>query len=110
MNGLMFPKPEPRVIVKIRKERDRAVLERQCRADVKRRDKGRCVIPGCKEHGSHLHHIKFRSRGGKFHSSNCCLLCVKHHQCVHAALITIEGDANDHLTIHGARELLRIGL
>ncbi len=65
-----FPKPTPRVIVKIHKRRDLAALEREVRAAVRKRDHGRCVVPGCKERSRHLHHITYRSRGGKWRTGN----------------------------------------
>ena len=107
---LAFPKGTPRVVDRIAKKRDYAKQERECRAAVKKRDHGRCVVPGCKEFSRHVHHIVFRSRGGKWSSQNCCSLCVQHHQLVHAGLITITGDADVHLTITGDAKYLRFRL
>ena len=104
------PKPIPRVIAKVWKTRDLAKLERDCRAEVRRRDHGKCQRPGCKASAVHCHHIKFRSRGGRWVSSNIVSLCVDCHKLVHARLITISGDANVHLDFHGSAELLRFGL
>jgi 5-methylcytosine-specific restriction endonuclease McrA len=105
-----IPKGRPRVVDRIQKKRDLAQQERDCRAAVKRRDKGRCVVPGCKEASVHLHHITYRSKGGKWRTGNIASLCVKHHQMVHAALIQISGDADEHLTITGSKDLLRFKL
>jgi 5-methylcytosine-specific restriction endonuclease McrA len=82
-------------------------MRRACRAAVKKRDKGRCVIPGCKEAAQHMHHIVYRSHGGKWHSENICSLCVTHHQLVHAGLIQIAGNADVHLDITGDLKHLR---
>lgn len=109
-SGFAIPKGTPRVVDRITKKRDLAAMERECRIAVKKRDKGRCVVPGCKEASVHLHHITYRSRGGKWRSENVCSLCVKHHQMVHAALIQISGNADEHLTIEGDRDLLKFKL
>ena len=94
-----IPKGTPRVIDRIQQKRDYAKQERECRIAVKQRDKGRCVVPGCREASKHLHHIVYRSRGGKWQSGNIASLCVMHHQMVHAALIQIDGNADEGLTI-----------
>lgn len=108
--GLAFPKGTPRVVDRIAKKRDYAKQERDCRIAVKARDHGRCVVPGCKESSRHLHHIVFRSRGGKWRTGNIASLCVKHHQFLHAGLISITGDADVHLTITGDAKYLRFTL
>jgi len=105
-----FPKGTPRVLDRIEKKRDLAKMERDCRIAVKKRDKGKCVVPGCKDASVHLHHVTYRSRGGKWRSGNIASLCVKHHQLVHAGLIQIAGDADVHLTITGDAKLLRFKL
>lgn len=106
-SGLPFAKSTPRVVDRLARKKDLAKQERECRATVKRRDKGKCVIPGCKDASRHLHHITYRSKGGKWRTGNIASLCVKHHQFVHAALIHIDGDADVHLTITGDMTLLR---
>jgi len=77
----------------------RASDERICRQAVHRRDSGRCVVPKCRNRSRHLHHIMYRSRGGKWITSNICSLCVEHHQQVHGALLQIRGNADKRLTI-----------
>lgn len=109
-SGLQFPKGTPRVLDRIEKKRDLAKQERDCRAAVKKRDHGRCVVPWCKEVSRHLHHILYRSRGGKWRTGNIASLCVKHHQYLHGGLITITGDADVHLTITGDARYLRFKL
>lgn len=84
--------------------------ERDCRDIVKKRDKGKCVIPGCKEKSDHLHHITYRSKGGKWRSGNICSLCASHHQMVHLGKIQIEGNADDELKITGDVAALRFKL
>lgn len=104
------PKGQSRVEMKRDKRLTNAAQETLCRSQVKARDKGRCVVPGCKERSVHLHHIVYRSKGGKWRSENMCSLCVGHHGLVHAGKITITGDANCHLTITGDRKYLEFKL
>lgn len=110
---LAFPKASKlRVEVKREKRLDDASQEREARAFVKKRDKGKCVIPGCKEAGQHLHHVTPRSRSKKhrWFTSNLCLLCQGHHGMVHGGRITISGDANVHLDIKGSKKDLAFRL
>lgn len=108
--SVAVPKPEPRIYGKQRRTRDLAKQERDCRDAVRKRDKGRCVVPGCKEKSQHLHHILYRSRGGKWRTGNIASLCVVHHQLVHAGRIRISGDADDELIITGDRKDLEFRL
>lgn len=107
---LAFPKGRPRVLDRIQARKDKEAQERLCRKQVLARDKGKCVIPGCKEKSVHLHHIQYRSRGGKWRSENICSLCVKHHQLLHAGLITITGNADVHLDVTGDKKYLKFKL
>lgn len=107
---LAYPKGTPRVVDRIERKRELASQERACRQAVKKRDHGRCVIPGCRDASKHLHHILYRSRGGKWRSENVCSLCVHHHQLLHGGLIQIAGNADEHLTITGDAKYLRFKL
>jgi hypothetical protein len=109
---LAFPKPLPRIVARHIRKLDLAQLERQCRTNVRRRDKGKCVVPGCKERGSHLHHIVYRSHSRRMTwlTSNCASLCPSHHALQHAGKISISGNADEHLTITGARKYLAFRL
>jgi|SRR6185436_13829220 len=107
---LAFPKGPPRVVDRIARKAALASQERLCRAAVKRRDHGRCQIPGCREMSRALHHIVFRSQGGKWRTPNVCSLCTRHHQLLHGGLITISGNADEHLTITGDAKYLRFKL
>lgn len=100
---LAIPKGPLRIDARRQKRLDRAEQERHCRMEVHARDHSRCVVPGCKEPSAHLHHIVYRSKGGTWRSENICSLCVGHHSLVHAGRITISGNANEHLTIHGSK-------
>lgn len=112
MTGFKFGKPEPRIYRQKAQKQDAAAQERLCRALVKRRDHGKCIVPGCKETYAHLHHIVFRSqsKAKRWLTSNCCLLCTAHHQLLHAGLITITGNADEHLTIVGDKRDLAFKL
>ena len=101
-------KPRPRVLDRLERKQQLAKDERECRAAVKKRDKGRCVVPGCNDAGTNKHHIVYRSRGGKFDTKNIASLCVVHHQLVHACILKIEGDADNHLSITGPAKYLRL--
>ncbi len=98
---LMFPKGQPRVLDRIAQKHALAAAERLCRKVVKARDKGRCRVTGCKDASTEMHHIVYRSHGGKHISSNCVSLCTLHHKFVHAGLLTITGDADKKLTFEG---------
>ena len=106
--GFKFAKPEPRIVDKKRATLDAHAAERACRAFVKSRDKGRCVVPGCKtpREGIEMHHVipRSRSRRLKWHTGNNALLCRSHHSLRHAGKIQITGDANGELMILGARK------
>lgn len=99
--GFTFGKGTPRVIDRIAQKASVAKQERDCRLAVKARDKGRCRVPSCKATSVHLHHVTFRSQGGKWQSCNIVSLCVQHHQFVHAGLLSISGDADARLTFEG---------
>lgn len=103
-------KGTPLAVEKRDRRLDRATEERVCREAVKRRDKGRCVVPGCKDASDHLHHITYRSKGGKWRTGNICSLCASHHAMVHAGKIDITGNADEELTIHGSRKDLSFKL
>ena|SRR4026207_1209454 len=112
MTGLKFGKPEPRIVAKKLRQKHDAKDERECRAFVKMRDKGKCRIPGCKEYGAELHHIVPRSQSKKrrWLSGNCLLLCTDHHRLRHAGVIQITGDANGEIVITGDVNRLRFRL
>jgi hypothetical protein len=92
-------KGTPRVIDRLQQKRDLAAQERACRLAVQARDQGRCVVPRCRRRSAHLHHIRYRSLGGRWTTANVCSLCPTHHQLVHAARLVIAGNADTTLTI-----------
>lgn len=105
--GLMFPKPEPRVIARTAREAAKATQRRKVYQAVNVRDRYRCVACGkpadpraldMMRHGHH-HHIQYRSRGGKDTTANVVLLCARDHADLHAGRLTITGNADRTLKI-----------
>jgi hypothetical protein len=65
------------------------------RRKVKRRDHGRCRMPGCTStRNLDLHHIVPREQGGTHEIENLITLCESHHLAHHAGAIVIEGTAS----------------
>jgi hypothetical protein len=64
------------------------------RRQVERRDRGRCVVPGCRaSRYLHIHHVVPRAHGGAHVAGNLCLLCTAHHRAVHDGRRRIAGEA-----------------
>jgi hypothetical protein len=62
------------------------------RRDVMRRDRGRCVVPGCRQAVFvDIHHIVLRSEGGDHDPDGLILLCSAHHRAQHRGQLIIEG-------------------
>src|SRR4051812_34794803 len=60
------------------------------------RDKGQCVVPGCRScRYLEVHHIIWREHGGWNCITNLVLLCDAHHAQLHDGLIVITGRAPD---------------
>lgn len=110
--GLRFAKPELSAKAKKRRDKQDQQNERAAREIVRKRDHGKCRIPGCKERSEHCHHIVFRSRsrGQRWNPANLCSLCVDHHTLVHKGIIKIEGSADEELIITGDVDRLRFRL
>ena len=111
-SSLAHPKGKLRVEEKREQRLSQAEQERTARAAVRKRDGGKCVIPGCKEKAEHLHHITYRSHSKKrkWHTGNLASLCVGHHAMVHAGRIRISGDADVHLDVFGDKKDLSFKL
>ena len=90
--------------------RDVQAQERACRAIGRKRDHGRCCVPGCRDRAEHLHHITYRSKGGKWRPENLASLCPSHHEMVHQGKITISGNADDELIVTRDAAALRFKL
>jgi hypothetical protein len=63
------------------------------RRQVERRDRGRCVVPGCRSQYLHIHHLEPRADGGTHVARNLALLCSVHHGAVHDGRLRITGQA-----------------
>jgi 5-methylcytosine-specific restriction endonuclease McrA len=88
------PKPKPRVVVQRERRATLAQMIKIVRAVVWRRDGGRCRA--CAHRAYQIHHVRYRSQGGRWTTANCVLLCRTCHQDVHARILAITGsDADD---------------
>jgi len=58
------------------------------------RDGWQCCYPGCRARKNlEVHHIRFRSRGGPDEPWNLAVVCVFHHELIHAGQIALTGHA-----------------
>jgi hypothetical protein len=73
------------------------------RRKVMRRDKGRCVVPGCKNtQFVDVHHINPRSEGGDHAPDTLAVTCCAHHRAVHSGKLIIEGRVSTGLVFRHA--------
>jgi 5-methylcytosine-specific restriction endonuclease McrA len=109
---LAHPKPEIRAVLKKRREKWDQKNERACREITRKRDLGKCRIPGCSEHATELHHIvpRSQSKRKRWQTSNCVWLCKDHHQLRHAGIIQISGNADEEIIVTGDVDRLRFRL
>lgn len=107
-----LPKPEPRCVAKRRAEKFGQQQERAAREITRKRDKGKCRIPGCTERATELHHIVPRSHSKKrrWDTRNLVWLCTDHHRLRHAGVIQIGGDADREIEVTGDLDALRFRL
>jgi 5-methylcytosine-specific restriction endonuclease McrA len=91
-SGLKFAKPRPRLLDKRAVKATLAKQWWEVRRRVKERDGDRCRV--CGKPGFEVHHIEFRSRGGKDDTKNLVLLCKRHHEDVHGHVLEIAGNPN----------------
>ncbi|HSN89623.1 MAG TPA: hypothetical protein VLS93_00205 [Anaeromyxobacteraceae bacterium] len=67
--------------------------------EVRDRDGGHCLVPGCSRWASHAHHVEFRSHGGGDEPENQAGACGFHHlRCIHGGWLRVVGRAPDALT------------
>ncbi len=98
---LKLPKPLPRILVKMAKATLQDAQERQVRQQVYQRDGLRCFYPSCRRRPTDMAHIKARSLGGKFVSSNLLRACRAHHQQYDGGLLRLTGNPDRHtLKVH----------
>lgn len=107
-----IPKPEPRCVAKKRRAKVDARDERACREIVRKRDGGKCRIPGCTERASEAHHITYRSKSKarRWDPANLVSLCKDHHDLRHAGVIHISGNADEEIIVTGDVDRLRFRL
>ena len=105
-------KPEPRCVTKKHREKVDARDERACREIVRKRDGGKCRIPGCIERATEAHHIVYRSKSKarRWDPANLVSLCREHHQLLHAGVIHISRNADEEIIVTGDTERLRFRL
>jgi hypothetical protein len=67
------------------------------------RDRGRCIVPGCRNATYvDLHHLDLRSEGGSNDPDNLVVLCGAHHRAVHRGRLRIDGRASSGLRVRHA--------
>jgi len=61
---------------------------------VRRRDHGKCCVPGCRaSRNVDLHHVVHREHGGGHEAENLTLTCTAHHRALHEGKLLITGSA-----------------
>jgi 5-methylcytosine-specific restriction endonuclease McrA len=90
MARLRFAKPQPKILVQRAARAQLVDTIKVVRATVWRRDQGRCRACG-RRRGAQIHHVRFRSHGGRWTVANCVWLCRACHQDVHAGLWRVTG-------------------
>jgi hypothetical protein len=73
------------------------------RREVFLRDRGRCVVPGCRNAAYvDLHHLDLRSEGGSDDPDNLVVLCGAHHGAAHRGRLRIDGKVSTGLRVRHA--------
>jgi predicted HNH restriction endonuclease len=90
-----LPKPTPGTARAMQRARARLAKTRLAAACVlvRERDGGQCVVCGMPD--VEVHHIKFRSQGGKHDPENLVCLCADCHGAVHARRLWLTGPASE---------------
>ncbi|MBK9032369.1 MAG: hypothetical protein IPL61_13835 [Myxococcales bacterium] len=64
------------------------------RRAVVRRDRGRCVVPGCRaSRWLDVHHLRPRASGGSHLPENLAVVCTAHHAAIHDGRLVVTGRA-----------------
>jgi hypothetical protein len=67
------------------------------------RDRGRCVVPGCRNATYlDLHHLDLRSDGGDHDPDNLVVLCGAHHRAAHRGRLRIDGKVSTGIRVRHA--------
>lgn len=80
-------KPRPRLLSKWQKEIQKDTNWRKVSAVVRKRDGGKCRC--CGKPGNQIHHIVYRSHGGKDDAGNLILTCGDCHAAIHAKVLLV---------------------
>jgi hypothetical protein len=73
------------------------------RRQVMRRDRKRCVVPGCANHRFlDVHHLDLRCEGGGHDPDRMAVFCGSHHRAVHAGRLWIDGTATQGFVVRHA--------
>jgi hypothetical protein len=73
------------------------------RREVFWRDRGRCIVPGCRNATYvDLHHLDLRSEGGSHDPDNLVVLCGAHHGALHRGRLRIDGRVSTGLRVRHA--------
>lgn len=89
-----LPKPKPGTARAMQRARARLAKTRLAAASVlvRERDGGRCVVCGFPH--VQVHHIVFRSQGGRHDPENLVCLCAECHGLVHDRRLWLTGPAS----------------
>lgn len=85
---LSLQKPKPRLLSKWQKDIQQKAEWRRVSAVVRKRDGGKCRA--CGKPGNQIHHIVYRSHGGKDVASNLILTCSRCHAAIHAKVTLVD--------------------
>lgn len=70
------------------------------RRQVMRRDRKRCVVPGCTNHRFvDVHHLDPRCQGGGHDPDRLAVLCGSHHRAVHQGRLWLDGSGHAGFTV-----------
>jgi hypothetical protein len=73
------------------------------RRQVMRRDRKRCVVPGCTNHRFvDVHHLDQRCEGGGHDPDRLAVLCGSHHRAVHQGRLWLDGCGSSGFTVRHA--------
>ncbi len=77
------------------KQRATQTIPPAIRRQVVRRDRKRCVVPGCANHRFlDVHHLDPRGEGGTHDPERLALLCGAHHRAAHRGRLWIDGSGS----------------
>ena len=84
---LAFPKPRPRIVESRALKAAKLSQLVELKKRIRKRDGSVCR--SCGRFGVEIHHLVYRSHGGKDEAKNVVLLCLRCHQDIHAKLLIV---------------------